>query len=149
MPRKEVSIRSRQMSAIKELLRAEADGSLSFGDYELPEKTKLSDFRHEGDIYKVKTYGEITRLEKNDSLVYESVPGTAVTNLQYTGDEVSFTVEGKEDADITLGLAEETAYEIIVNGESAGVMTTNLGGKLSFGVELSEGVPTGIDVKVK
>ena len=131
------------MSAIKELLRAEADGSLSFGDYELPEKTKLSDFRHEGDIYKVKTYGEITRLEKNDSLVYESVPGTAVTNLQYTGDEVSFTVEGKEDADITLGLAEETAYEIIVNGESAGVMTTNLGGQLSFGVELSEGVPTG------
>jgi hypothetical protein len=94
-------------------------------------------------------YAEITRLEKNDSLVYESVPGTAVTNLKYSGDEVSFCVEGKEDADITLGLAEETAYEIIVNGESAGVMTTNLGGKLSFGVELSEGVPTGIDVKLK
>ena len=137
------------MSAIKELLRAEEDGSLSFGDYELPEKTKLSDFAHEGDIYKVKTYGEITRLEKNDSLVYESVPGTAVTNLKYSGNEVSFFVEGKEDADITLGLSEETAYEIFVDGESAGVMTTNLGGKLSFGVELSEGVPTGIDVKVK
>ena len=51
------------MSAIKELLRAEADGSLSFGDYELAEKAKKSDFEHEGDIYKVKTYKDITRLE--------------------------------------------------------------------------------------
>ena len=137
------------MSAIKELLMAEADGSLSFGDYELAEKTKLSDFGFEGDVYKVKTYKEITRLEKNDALLYESVPGTAVSAMRSTPDEMSFCVEGPEDADLTLGLAEDTLYEIIVNGESAGAMKTNLGGKLSFGVELSEGQNAEIVVKLK
>ena len=137
------------MSAIKELLRAEADGSLSFGDYELPEKTKLSDFEFDGDVYKVKTYKDITRLEKNDALLYESVPGTAVSNLLVTIDDISFTVEGPEDADLTLGLMEETPYEVVVNGESAGVMTTNLGGKLSFGLELSEGQPAEVIVRLE
>lgn len=28
-------------------------------------------------MYKVKTYNEITKLERNDMFVYESVPGTA------------------------------------------------------------------------
>ncbi len=137
------------MSAIVELLRAEEDGSLSFGNYELTEKTKLSDFNFEGDVYKVKTFNEITRLERNDALVYESVPGTTVRNLMVTMDDISFTVEGPEDADLTLGLMEDTHYEIIMNGESAGIMKTNLGGKLSFGVELSEGEPVEIVVRLE
>ena len=137
------------MSSVKELIRSEEDGTLSFGDYELNEKTKLSDYEYEGDIYKVKTYKEITRLEKNDALVYESVPGTAVKNMELTQDTLSFVVEGPEDADLTLGLMEETPYEIVVNGESAGIMTTNLGGKLSFGVELSEGQPAEVLIKLE
>ena len=32
------------MAAVKELIRAEADGSISFGDYELASKTKKQDF---------------------------------------------------------------------------------------------------------
>ena len=40
------------MAAIKELLRAEEDGTLSFGDYSLSSKTKLDNFEFEGDIYK-------------------------------------------------------------------------------------------------
>ena len=44
------------MAAVKELLRAEADGTLSFGDYTLESKTKLEGFEHQGDIYKVKTF---------------------------------------------------------------------------------------------
>ena len=135
------------MSAIKELLRAEADGSLSFGDYELAEKAKKSDFEHEGDIYKVKTYKDITRLEKNDSFIYESVPGTAVSGLKFENGCICFKAEGPEDADITLGLAEASDYEVIVNGASAGVIKTNLGGKLTFGVELSAGEP--VDVVIK
>ena len=137
------------MAAIKELLKAEADGTLSFGDYELGEKTKLSDFGFEGDVYKVKTFQEITRLEKNDALLYESVPGTAVCSLKQEDGGLSFQVEGPEDADLTLGLAEDTQYEILVNGESAGVMKTNLGGKLSFGVELTDGQSAGVIVKLK
>ncbi len=137
------------MSAIKELIRSEEDGTLSFGDYELSEKTKLSGYECEGDIYKVKTYKEITRLEKNDALVYESVPGTAVTKMELTQDTLSFVVEGPEDADLTLGLMEETPYEIVVNGESAGIMTTNLGGKLSFGVELSDGQTADVLIRLE
>ena len=137
------------MSAIKELLRAESDGTLSFGDYELSSKTKLSDFAYEGDIYKVKTYKDITRLEKNDALIYESVPGTAVTNLKLTGSGISFTVEGPEDADLVLEMADETVYEVIIDGASTGTMVTGLGGKLSFGVELSVGKPVDVQVKAQ
>lgn len=36
------------MAVVKELIRAEQDGSLSFGNYELGEKSKVSDFEHEG-----------------------------------------------------------------------------------------------------
>ena len=63
------------MAAVKELLRAENDGSLSFGDYTLSEKTKKDNYEFEGDIYKVKTFSEITKLERNGMFVYESVPG--------------------------------------------------------------------------
>lgn len=52
------------MANVKELLKAEENGSLSFGDYSLTQKTKLDDFSFEGDTYKVKTFQEITRLEK-------------------------------------------------------------------------------------
>lgn len=42
------------MSVVKELIRTEADGGISFGDYELAAKAKKSDFEHRGDLYKVK-----------------------------------------------------------------------------------------------
>ncbi len=44
--------------------------------------------------------------------------------------------EGKQDAQITVGTEEDAEYEVIVAGESAGVMKTNLSGKLSVSVEL-------------
>lgn len=127
------------MSVVTELIRKEEDGSISFGDYSLAAKAKLDDFEFQGDLYKVKTYKDITKLEKNGMFVYESVPGTAVNNFKALETKVSFSVEGQEDAQITLELEAEAEYEIIVNEESAGVMKTNLGGKLSLSVEL-EGV---------
>lgn len=126
------------MSVVKELLRAEADGSVSFGDYTLDKKAKLPDFEHKGDIYYVKTYAESTRLEKNGMFVYESVPGTAVTRFQVREDGVRFCVEGAQDAQVTLELAEETEYMIYVDEKATGKMTTNKSGKLSFSVELGE-----------
>ena len=65
------------MSSVQELIRTEADGSISFGDYHLDKKAKAEDFESGGDLYKVKTYSEITKLERNGMFVYESVPGTA------------------------------------------------------------------------
>ena len=124
------------MAAVKELLRSEADGGISFGDYELAAKTKLKDFNHQGDLYKVKTFREITKLERNDLFVYESVPGTAVEHFRATAEQVEFQVSGPEDAQITLGLEEDTEYEITVDGADAGRITTNLGGKLMLSVEL-------------
>ena len=43
------------MAVVEQLIRAEADGSISFGNYKLPEKKKLENFEHNGDILKVKT----------------------------------------------------------------------------------------------
>ena len=125
------------MAVVSELLRAEENGKLSFGDYSLTQKSKLDDFKHKGDILKVKTFNEITRLEKNGMVLYESVPGTAVTEFCEDENGVSFMVEGPEDAQITVGLAEDTGYKVTAGGEEIGMMKTNLGGKLSFGVELA------------
>lgn len=125
------------MAAVKELLRAENDGTLSFGDYTLGAKTKKDNYEFEGDIYKVKTFAEITKLEKNGMFVYESVPGSAVENFRETEKEVVFTVSARGDVQFTLELEPESEYEVFIDGISAGKMSTNLSGKLSVSVELS------------
>ena len=135
------------MSAIKELLRTEADGTISFGNYELDQKAKLSDYEYNGDLYKVKTFKEITKLERNGMLVYESVPGTAVSNFSADGTSVSFVVEGPEDAQVTLGLEEDAEYNVTVGGEYSGTVKTNMGGKLVLSVEM--GNADQIEVKVE
>lgn len=135
------------MSVVKELLRTETDGTISFGDYELQTKSKLSDYEHDGDMYKVKTFHEITKLERNGMFVYESVPGTAVFNLTQDGEGMAFEVSGAEQAQITVELEGDTEYVVIVDGEKAGYMKTNLGGKLSFSVDLNQSKNVAVEVK--
>ena len=125
-----------KMSGIKELIRTEEDGTLSFGAYELAEKAKKSDYEYEGDLYKVKTFDEITELEKNGMFIYESVPGTAVHHFHSTQNGVSFEVEGKEDAQIILGLEDNAEYKIYINDTNVGKMVTQMGGKLVLSVEI-------------
>ncbi|SHK88350.1 endosialidase [Hespellia stercorisuis] len=127
------------MATVKELLRTEDNGTLSFGDYTLPSKTKLENFEFEGDMYKVKTFSEITKLEKNGMFVYESVPGTTVENFKATDKEIAFSVSAATDVQFTLELEPDCEYEVYVNEASAGKMATNLSGKLSVSLELSEG----------
>ena len=124
------------MAAVKELLKAEADGTLSFGDYTLPNKTKLDGFEFQGNIYKVKTFSEITKLERDGMFVYESVPGTAVENFKAAEGEVSFKVSGEKDAQFTLELEAESEYTVFMNDMNVGDMKTNLSGKLSVSAEL-------------
>ena len=90
------------MAAVAELIRTEADGKISFGNHLLQEKSKKEGFEAGGDEYKVKTFKEITKLERNGMFVYESVPGTSVEHFAESENGVSFTVEGTEDAQITL-----------------------------------------------
>lgn len=139
----------RKMSVVEELIRVEQDGSISFGNDSLAEKTKKSDFEVNGDLYKVKTFYEITKLEKNEQFVYESVPGTVVTRFCSAEDGVSFFVEGAKDANITLELEESTEYEVFIDGEKTSEMKTNLGGKLSISVELGEGRKVAVRVEKK
>ncbi len=124
------------MAVVEELLRSETDGTISFGNHKLAKKAKVEDYPHGGDLLKVKTCSEITKLEKNGMFLYESVPGTSVLHFVEKEDGVEFIVEGDEDAQITIGLTDDRAYEVFVDGSSIGAIKTGFGGKLSLSVEL-------------
>ncbi|MCR5215615.1 MAG: endosialidase [Lachnospiraceae bacterium] len=137
------------MAVVNELIRSEADGTVSFGDYTLAEKSKKSGFEHSGDVYKVKTFKEITKLERNELFVYESVPGTTVGHLKLDNSGVSFSVEGSENAQITLELEPETEYNVTINGAAVETVKTNLGGKLVMSVEFDGGKAVDVQVTKK
>lgn len=135
------------MSVIAELIRVEANGTMSFGNYELAQKSKVSDFEHNGDLYKVKTFKEITKLERNGMFAYESVPGTAVTNYKRTEDMVSFEAEGIADTQVIIGVEDDTEYSIIINEVKIDEFETNLSGKLVISLDLSEGKKATVKVE--
>ena len=124
------------MAMIDELIREEETGALSFGNFALATKTKKDGFQYQGDSYKIKTFREITKLERNGMFVYESVPGTVVHDFRATDKAVNFVVEGEEDSQITLELEAEKEYKIHIDKVYVGKMKTNLGGKLNLSVEL-------------
>lgn len=124
------------MGAVSELIRVEKSGAISFGDHTLDTKAKVEDFDVAGNLYKVKTFKELTKLERDGMFVYESEPGTSVNDFEVLPDGVSFTVCGDEDAMITIGLKEDTEYSVNIAGKDIGRIKTNLGGKLSISVEL-------------
>ena len=134
------------MPVIESLTGSEADGTISFGNYKLDSKSKLDNFEHAGDLYKIKTFYEITKLERNGSFVYESVPGTAVEHFSAKHDGVEFTVSGDKDAQITIQLEDDAEYEVYVDGVAVGGMKTNMSGKLVVSVELNEGVTCQVKV---
>lgn len=134
------------MSVIEGLIQKETDNTLSFGNYTLAAKSKVSDFEFLGDLYKVKTFKEITKLEKNGLFVYESVPGTVVKHFKADDKEVEFSVESYEDAQFTLELEPETEYEAYIDEISIGTVKTNLGGKLSISLSLDEGVKKSVKI---
>lgn len=134
------------MAVVSELIKEE-NGALCFGNYELPTKTKLDGFDYQGDKYKIKTFNEITKLEKNGSFVYESVPGTAVHGFKATDSLVEFEVEGVEDSQITLEIEAGQEYSVMIDDKNAGTIKTNLGGKLNLSVELNPGQVSTIKIE--
>ncbi|MBQ1193928.1 MAG: endosialidase [Lachnospiraceae bacterium] len=127
------------MAVVEEIIRIESDGTISFGNHLLDVKTKVSDFEYDGDLYKVKTYNEITKLEKNGLFIYESVPGTSVHNLKITESGMEFTTEGENDAQITVELESDTEYTLFLDGINAGSMKSNLSGKVMLSILASNG----------
>ncbi len=125
------------MAVITELIRKEADGTLSFGNFDFDTKQKKSDFEYEGDLYKIKTFKEITKLERNGMFVYESVPGTTVLDMKIGNNGMVFSVEGTENTQITVEMEADCEYKVLLDDVSVGHMKTNLGGKLSFSADLS------------
>ena len=134
------------MAVVNELINAQGD-ALEFGNYELGTKTKTDGFEFLGDIYKIKTFNEITKLEKNGMFVYESVPGTAVHAFVSDEDNVSFVVEGVETSSITLELDPETEYKVHVDDIYVGKNKTNLGGKINISVDLEPGRAVKVEIK--
>jgi len=135
------------MASVDNLLFIAADGSLCFGDHTLGEKAKVEDFPYQGDLLKVKTYQTMTKLEKNGMFVYESVPGTSVSNFVEEADGVTFAVKGSADSQITVGLEDDQEYKVLLDGENAGFVTTNLGGKLNISIDLSSGDTVEVVIK--
>lgn len=125
------------MAVIDEIIRLEGDNSLSFGNYSVTEKQKVNDFDAAGDIYKVKTHNQITRLEKNGKLLVETVPGATIHNLKVSEKRIVFSAEGIDDTQITLELASDTSYKIYIDDVNIGKMKANHFGKISFSAELS------------
>ena len=135
------------MAVVTELLREEADGTISFGNHTLADKAKVEDFPHAGDIYKVKTFQTMTKLEKNGMFLYESVPGTSVTHFDETEDGVSFVVDGDSDAQLTIGLAENEDYQVWIGDESIGSLKSNISGKINISVELADASEVKVQIK--
>lgn len=129
-----------------ELIYVQDNGKLAFGDYTLAAKAKADGFEFGGDLYKVKTFQEITKLERNGMFAYESVPGTNVTEFEASEKELSFAVEGTTDTQLALGLEPECEYKLYVDGLNIGKMKTNLGGKLVLSVQLTAGKSSAVKV---
>ena len=127
------------MAAIEELIRQEDNGTISFGNHLMDEKKKVLDFEVNGDLYNVKTFCEITKLEKNGKMLLEAVPGATVHNLEMDEKGARYTVEGEEDAHITMELEPDTEYKILIDDVNVGKMKSNLAGKITFSVELQKG----------
>lgn len=125
------------MSITNEIIFVE-NGKLNFGDYILEEKSKKEDFAFNGDLYKVKTFKGITKLERNGLFAYESEPGSKVREFRTTINGLSFIVESYEDLQITLGVEEEKEYEVFIDGKEIGTIKTNISGKLVLSIEFED-----------
>ena len=125
------------MAVIEELIRLEDDGSISFGNYLMDEKKKVLDFEVCGNLYKVKTYKDITKLEKNGKMLLEAVPEEKVHNFIMDAKTVAFEAESSDDVQITMELEPEKEYKLTVDDVIVGKINSNIGGKINFSLELS------------
>ncbi|NMA82875.1 MAG: endosialidase [Epulopiscium sp.] len=126
------------MAVIEELIREENNQTISFGNYLMETKKKVQDFEVNGHLYKIKTFSEITKLEKNGVLLFESVPGTTVHHFDIDDKNVTFMIEGNKDAQVTLELEANKEYKIYLDQVQVGRVAPKHSGKITFSVNLQE-----------
>lgn len=123
------------MAIVNGLIEVQDNGTISFGNYELPKKTKLMGFEVAGNLYDIRTFKEITKLNKDEGLVYESIPGTAVHNFSVKDKLISFKVAGIAESQITMELSPDTDYNLFIDELKVGKIKSNLAGKIVFSVD--------------
>ena len=126
------------MSIIQEGIILNEDKTLSFGNYEVTEKIKVKDSNVDGNIYKIRTHNEVTRLSKNGNLLLETVPGATIHNLNLKEKETTFLAEGLSDTLITIELEPNTNYSLFINDVNIDKIKTSLSGKINFSTTLSK-----------
>ena len=71
---------------------------------------------------------------------------TGVNVFKETADEVTFFVEGTGQTQITLELESNKEYSVFVDDKDLGVSKTDVGGKITFDVDLQKGSMTVVKV---
>ena len=123
------------------------ENMISFGNFSVKEKLKVNGFQLGNDTYSLRTYDQATKLEKNDQLAFETVPGTAVHKFyKKNKDYLEFTIYGTSSTIITVGLEPSTLYRIKTGKDSTG-MQSNSSGKVKFSVDLSNGKPVDVTIE--
>jgi len=121
------------------------DGTISFGDFLAEEKIKVRDFEVGGHMYSVKTHNAVTRLEQNDKMLVECVPGASFWNFAIGDNDITCVLKGRGVASLTFELAPETEYAFFVGGKKIGEMKSTISGKISFSADTNE---KGVDIKI-
>ena len=128
------------MAVISEGIRESSEHTIDFGNYAVAEKLKVDNFQSGGDVYKVKTHAEVTRLEKNGRMIFESVPGSAVFDFIVSEKLIQFGAEGMGNTQMTLELESQTDYKIYIDDVYADKIKTNISGKINFSMDLTNHV---------
>ncbi len=136
------------MGVFRHMITINENDNLSFGNYKVKEKQKVDGFEYKGDTYKCKTHKDITRLEKNEMLVIETVPGATVHDFVQEENGMTYLAEGVGETKITMELAEGEKYEIKINDKVVGETEAQFGGKIILSNELTE-TPVKISVLKK
>ncbi len=129
------------MGIIEKGIQVNDDNTISFGNHKATEKVKIDDFKIGQDIYKLRSYNEVTRFTKNHKLVFESTPGVTVHNVAISEELICFKVEADKNPQITLELVPDAVYKVKSNGGLVDEVKANgVSGKVSFSLELKKGL---------
>jgi hypothetical protein len=126
------------MPIVKKGIIIDEDKFLSFGNYNLKEKHKITDFDFFGEKLELKTYQKNTRLKKNGMIFFESIPGSAVHKMNINNSPIQFYITGLKTTDITISLQPDTMYRIYADNSDLGETKSTMSGKITFSLDLDD-----------